>query len=264
MAEESPQEPVPDPLPETSTEPSPTPAPQLTTNNEPPTNSPLPEPVPPHPSPPAPTATEEPPTVPPPESLPPQDPEPISPHPSTPPPPANHQPPTNSPLPPHPSPSKPEHHVEPKPQKGASAPPPANHQPSANSPLPPHPSPPKPEPTPQVSDIKPQVSDADIVQSLTDEQLKLASSLYAKKHQKALSRKGVEARQAIAQKNIASIRSFIAHHSQRTIAPLHVLSTSHPAEYNITCNSLPMRGLLWLRVGGFRGNIRLNKRLFCL
>ena len=197
MADDTPQEPVLDPPAEATTEQAPSveapeesvpaTAPQPTTNNEPPTNSPLPEPVAPHPSPPEPT--------PPPEPLPPPDPQPQ--------PTANHQPPTVAPPLPEPVTSHPSPPAPPTP------------------PLPPHPSPPKPEPTSQVSDIKPQVSDADIVQSLTDEQLKLASSLYAKKHQKALSRKGVEARQAIAQKNIASIRSFIAHHSpanNRTIA----------------------------------------------
>jgi hypothetical protein len=104
----------------------------------------------------------------------------------------------------------------------------------------PLPAPPKPEPTPQASDIKPQISepppapdppsttyqppptiDADVVHSLTDEQLKLAAALYAKKNQSVLSRKGVEARQAVAQKNIADILAFVRAHSpanNRTIA----------------------------------------------
>lgn len=59
------------------------------------------------------------------------------------------------------------------------------------------------------------------INTLSDEQLRLASALYAKKNQKALSQKGVEKRQAVAKENIQNITSFIASHSpasNRTIA----------------------------------------------
>ncbi len=59
------------------------------------------------------------------------------------------------------------------------------------------------------------------INTLSDEQLRLASALYAKKNQKALSQKGVEKRQAIASQNISEITAFIGAHSpasNRTIA----------------------------------------------
>lgn len=196
MADDTPQEPVLDPPAETNTE-------QEPTVEAPEESAPVPVPLPA----PQPTANDEPPTVPltsdptPPPPVP-DIPEP-TPAPQTPPTvPESEQatPPTLENTSPQPAPvpvkSQPEHIPEP-------------------------PAPPTPEPTTQVSDIKPQVSDADIVQSLTDEQLKLASSLYAKKYQSVLSRKGVEARQAIAQKNITDITAFVRSHSpanNRTIA----------------------------------------------
>jgi predicted transcriptional regulator len=205
MADDTPQEPVLDPSTEANTEqapsveapeesapvPVPLPVPQSTANDEPPTVPLTPDPAPPPPVPdiPEPTpAPQTPPTAPESEQTAPPTPE-------------------NTSLQPAPEPVKPQPEHIPEPPT-----------PPTPEPLP---APPKPEPTPQVSDIKPQVSDADIVQSLTDEQLKLASSLYARKHQSVLSRKGVEARQAIAQKNITDITAFVRSHSpanNRTIA----------------------------------------------
>lgn len=80
------------------------------------------------------------------------------------------------------------------------------------------PLPPAPIPVPQPPAPPVPVFD---VNSLTDEQLKAASALYAKKNQKVLSQKGVEKRQAVAKENIQNITSFIASHSpanNRTIA----------------------------------------------
>ncbi|MDO8265529.1 MAG: hypothetical protein Q7T41_01145 [Candidatus Saccharibacteria bacterium] len=59
------------------------------------------------------------------------------------------------------------------------------------------------------------------VNYLSDDQLRQASALYAKKNQKALSQKGVEKRQAVAKQNIQNITAFIGGHSpasNRTIA----------------------------------------------
>lgn len=78
--------------------------------------------------------------------------------------------------------------------------------------------PPDPAPAPPVT--PPPAAEIDISQ-LSDEQLKAAAALYAKKNQSVLSRKGVEARQAVAQKNISEILTFIKTHSpasNRTIA----------------------------------------------
>ncbi len=51
------------------------------------------------------------------------------------------------------------------------------------------------------------------VANLTDEELKIASALYAKKNQKVLSQQGVAKRQAVAAQNIAEIKKFINSHS---------------------------------------------------
>ena len=69
---------------------------------------------------------------------------------------------------------------------------------------------PQPQPQPQI-----------IISDLTDTQLKEASALWAKKNQRQLSQKGVQARQAVAKKNLADITAFIVTHSpasNRTIA----------------------------------------------
>ena len=206
MADDTPQETALDPSAEATAEqapsveapeefapvPVPLPAPQPTANDEPPTVPLTSDPTPPPPVPdiPDPTpAPQTPPTAPESEQATPPTPENTSPQPA-----------------PVPVKSQPEHIPEPPASKPDTKPvdPPTILQ-----------------PTPQVSDIKPRVSDADIVQSLTDEQLKLASSLYAKKYQSVLSRKGVEARQAIAQKNITDITAYVRSHSpanNRTIA----------------------------------------------
>ncbi len=72
---------------------------------------------------------------------------------------------------------------------------------------------PIPIPEPQVSNVESQILEADIVASLTDEQLKSAAALYAKKNQKSLSSKGVQARQATAAKNLSAITTYVANHS---------------------------------------------------
>ena len=176
-------EPAPSPVPTAPEPPAPTPAP------EPPQSEPVPEPTPPQPAP----------SIPEPMPVPKSEPPVSSPTPALVPEKSDSMPPSSV-----------EHHVEPKlPTAQPTPPPTANNQPSI-------------KPTaPQTSDIKPQVSDADIVASLTDSQLKAAASLYAKKNQKALSLKGVEARRALAHKNITAILDFTSHHStanNRTIA----------------------------------------------
>lgn len=83
----------------------------------------------------------------------------------------------------------------------------------------PAPEPPAPAPAPPVTPPPP-AAEIDISQ-LSDAQLKAAASLYAKKNQASLSRQGVEARQAVAQKNVSDILAFISSHSpasNRTIA----------------------------------------------
>ncbi len=157
---------------------------------------PVPSPVPTAPEPPAPTPASEPP-----QSEPAPEPTPLSPAPSVPEPMpvAKLEPPVSSPTPalaPEKSDSMPpssvEHHVEPVPLS-----------------------------EPKNESVYPASTSVFDVSQLSDEQLKAAAALYAKKNQKALSLKGVEARRALAHKNITAILDFMSHHStanNRTIA----------------------------------------------
>jgi hypothetical protein len=65
-------------------------------------------------------------------------------------------------------------------------------------------------PEPQVSNIKPQVSAADLVASLSDEQLKAAAILYTKRNQAEISRKGVAKRKETMELNLREIVDFLS------------------------------------------------------
>jgi hypothetical protein len=100
------------------------------------------------------------------------------------------------------------------------------------------PEPPTTTPAPQAT--PPSAAEIDISQ-LTNEQLKAAASLYAKKNQATLSRKGVEARQAVAQKNVSDILAFISSHSpasNRTIARALNLPPRRVQHYSIPTQHL--------------------------
>lgn len=75
-------------------------------------------------------------------------------------------------------------------------------------------------PTAVPSPTPPEEQQIDI-NSLSDEQLKAAAALWAKKNQRTLSQLGVKQRQTTAAQNMADIKKFIANHSpasNRTIA----------------------------------------------
>ncbi len=79
----------------------------------------------------------------------------------------------------------------------------------------PHPSPvPVPAPAPEPpSDINPQLSDDEVVASLTEDQLKAAATLYIKKNQKLLSQKGVAKRKQTMELNLREIVDFLSHNN---------------------------------------------------
>ena len=58
------------------------------------------------------------------------------------------------------------------------------------------------------------------VAALTPKELKAAAALYAKTNQKSLSRKGVQARQRVAQENLNAITAYVAKHSPTTNASI--------------------------------------------
>ncbi|MCA9323489.1 hypothetical protein KC992_00105 [Candidatus Saccharibacteria bacterium] len=68
-------------------------------------------------------------------------------------------------------------------------------------------------PTPQVSDIKPQLSTDDIVAGLTDDQLKAAASLWAKRSQQKFSALGVAKRKETMELNLRAIVDYLSHHN---------------------------------------------------
>jgi hypothetical protein len=68
----------------------------------------------------------------------------------------------------------------------------------------------KPTPEPQLSDTKPQISAADFVASLSDEQLKAAAALYTKRNQAEISRKGVAKRKEIMELNLREIIDYLS------------------------------------------------------
>lgn len=128
------------------------------------------------------------------------------------------------PTPPLSAPSVPEQLPEPKSEPTPSSPTPAPEpeKPKTTPPsTPEHHVEPKASVVPQKESVKPASAPVFDVNQLSDEQLKAAAALFAKKNQKALSRKGVEARQALAHKNITAILDFMSHNSpanNRTIA----------------------------------------------